>query len=84
MRDVLFRAIKKFHPDSNSKALVLNTCYNMEWYETYLRKEEDCIDVDTEVDTDNFDAELFRSQDSSSWGDQKKLCRTGRDVRQRC
>jgi hypothetical protein len=56
LRDVLFRAIKKFHPDSNGKAPVLNTCYNMERYETYLRKDEDCIDVDT----DNFDAELFR------------------------
>ena len=56
LRDVLFRAIKKFHPDSNGKAPVLNTCYNTERYETYLRKDEDCIDVDT----DNFDAELFR------------------------
>ena len=28
----------------------------MEWYETYLRKEDDCEDVDT----DNFDAESFR------------------------
>ena len=56
LRDVLFRAIKKYHPDSNGKALVLNTCYNMEWYKTYLRKEDDCIDVDT----DNFDAERFR------------------------
>lgn len=57
LRDVLFRAIKKYHPDSNGKALVLNTCYNMEWYDTYLRKEDDCIDVDT----DNFDAGAFES-----------------------
>ena len=34
----------------------LDPPYNMEWYETYLRKEDDCEDVDT----DNFDAESFR------------------------
>ncbi len=56
LRDVLFRAIKKHHPDSNGKALVVNTCYDMAWYDEYLRKEDDREDVDT----DNFDADSFR------------------------
>lgn len=56
LRDVIYRAIKKHHPDSNGKALVVTACWNMKWYEEYLSKEEDKEDVDT----DNFDAERFR------------------------
>lgn len=54
----LQRNLKKFHPDSIGKyAVVVNACYNMEWYEEYLRKEEGVEDVDT----DDFDDEQFRS-----------------------
>ena len=58
LRDVISRVIKKYHPDSILKyALVINTCYNMDWYDEYLRKE---ADVDN-VDTDDFDPEAFRA-----------------------
>ena len=56
LRDTLYRNLMKHHPDSNGKALVVNSCYNMEWYEEYLRKEDNREDVDT----DNFDADSFR------------------------
>ena len=55
-RDVLYRAIREYHSDSNGKALALNAAYNTDWYNEYLSKEDDCENVDT----DNFDAESFR------------------------
>jgi len=62
LRNVLLRNIKKYHPECDKKvngenpALVVSTAYNLNWFNEYLRKEDDCIDVDT----DNFDAERFR------------------------
>jgi len=55
--DILWRVVKKHHPQSLQKcAVVINACFNLDWYEEYVRKEEDCIDVDTP----NFDVDKFR------------------------
>ena len=56
VRKPIMDKVKKFHPEIHSKAVVVNTAYDMSWYDEYLRKEEDCENVDT----DNFDAESFR------------------------
>lgn len=57
LRDVLSRNIKKHHPDSIMKyALVINTCFDMKWYDEYLRKEAGVEDVCTT----EFDADAFR------------------------
>lgn len=54
---VLARGMKKFHPDAIGKfAVVVNACYNMEWYDEYLRKEAQVENVDT----DKFDADKFK------------------------
>lgn len=58
LRDVLSRIIKKYHEDSILKfALVINSCYDMNWYDEYLRKEQDV----EHVCTDDFDADVFRN-----------------------
>lgn len=58
LRDVLSRIIKKYHGDSILKfALVINSCYDMNWYDEYLRKEQDV----EHVCTDDFDADVFRN-----------------------
>lgn len=57
LRDVFSRNIKKHHPDAIMKyALVINTCFDMKWYEEYLRKEAGVENVCT----DEFDADTFR------------------------
>lgn len=57
IKDVVWRNMRKYHGTSIQKfAVVINVCYNMLWYDEYLRKEEDVENVDT----DDFDAKSFR------------------------
>lgn len=57
IKDVVWRNMRKYHDTSIQKyAVVINVCYNMLWYDEYLRKEDDVENVDT----DDFDAKSFR------------------------
>lgn len=56
IQTVIAKVVKACHPDSNGKAVKVNTCYDTEWYDEYLRKEDGVENIDT----DNFDIDLFR------------------------
>lgn len=57
IQTVIAKIVKAIHKDSNGRAVKVNTCYDTEWYDQYLRKEEGV----EHVDTDNFNVELFRA-----------------------
>ena len=41
IKDVVWRNMRKYHDTSLQKyAVVINVCYDMKWYEEYLRKAE--------------------------------------------
>lgn len=57
IQTVVAKIVKRCHPDSNSRAVMVNVCSDTEWYDEYLRKESDHVDVDTA----NFDIGQFRN-----------------------